>query len=512
MLGRAWGCAVKGVSGLTVAVECDHHRGLPRVDIVGLPDAGVREAGSRVRPALRNMGFEFPMGRLTINLAPAWEHKLGVGLDLPMAVSVLMASGQLPAACTARSALMGELALDGRVMPVRGVLPGCLAAAAHGLTKVVVPEGNYHEAVLVPGITVVPIGNLKQAARFLESGEVPAPPPRQQASVIAGHVAGDEAGLDFAHVLGQQAAVRAMEVALAGGHHILLTGPPGTGKTMLASCAAGALPAMSDEEWLASASIRSLTGHDVGEAASRQRPFRQPNHTTTMAGMIGGGTPPCPGEVTLAHNGLLFLDEFALFAPGVVRALAEPLEKRAVRLMRGGTPVTFPADFILVASTNPCACGMRGYRSEQCTCTPSIISSHRRRLGGPTADRIDIWADVPRRDVAALLATERRRSTADMRVHITAARARQAERYRRRGATNSHAAPDEVPQMMECSPKAAALAAAAADRFQLSARAYHSVIKVARTIADLDGASEIGENHVLEAMGYRAGRFGGVDG
>lgn len=510
LLAMAWGCAVRGVAGFPVAVECDHGRGLPCIEIVGLPDANVREAGSRIRPALRNTGFEFPLARLTINLSPAWEHKIGVGLDVPMAVAILGASGQLPITCLDGVALVGELALDGRLVSVRGVLPACIGAASRGLSSVVVPVANYHEAALVPGLEVVGASTLKEVVNYLCSGVKPLPPAR------TGRVPDDAVdSLDFADVIGQDAAVRAVEVAVAGGHHVLLVGPPGTGKTLLASRIPALLPSISSAEWLDAAAIHSLTGADSSVFVRRSRPFRQPGHTTTVAGMIGGGVPSRPGEVTLAHTGVLFIDELCQFKPGVVQALSGPMEKRNVRLVRAGSAVVFPADFMLVASTNPCACGMQGYKPEECSCSPGILAAHRRRLSGPTMDRIDIRVDVPRRDSSALRQGSPVTSTACMKRRIEAARVRQAERYKCKGMTNAHISPGDIERLAGLSPSSVRVLAVALDKFGLSLRAYHSAIKVARTIADIEGTTSISEEHMLEALNYRTtyhqvGRFEGV--
>jgi len=500
MLSVAGGCAVMGITGVPVAVEADLARGLPAFDIVGLPDSTVRESRERVRAAIRNSGFEFPLARITVNLAPAHIRKVGVGLDLPVAVSILAASGQVPARNLDRTAFMGELSLDGALRPVRGVLPGCAAARSSCSSCVVVPFENAREAQCVSGLDVIAVGTLSEVADYLSSGAVPCParsrPERPDSPQST-------ASCDFDQVMGQDAAIRAIQVAVAGGHNLIMVGPPGGGKTLLASCVPSILPAMDDSEALEVTCIQSITGTVSPAGLARKRPFRRPHHTVSPAGMLGGGNPPMPGEVTLAHRGVLYLDEFCEFRPQVIESLRGPMEDGFIIVSRSSGRVSFPSRFMLIASANPCPCGYLGDPERACVCQGASLMRYRRRLAGPVIDRIDIQIEVPRvrridleRPVAFL-------TSDSVRHEIEHARERQSERFCRNGFTNSAMGPRHIESIARLAPEARRLLLDAVDQMALSARAYHKLIRVSRTIADLDGVDSVGEGHVLEALQYR---------
>jgi magnesium chelatase family protein len=501
MLSTAGGCAVMGITGVPVAVEADLARGLPAFDIVGLPDSTVRESRERVRAAIRNSGYEFPLARITVNLAPAHIRKVGVGLDLPVAVSILAASGQVPARKLDSTTFMGELSLDGSLRPVRGILPGCAAARSSGSLRVVVPFDNACEAECVSGLDVIALGGLREVAEYLRSGAVArivrSRSARRQSLEFAG-------SCDFDQVMGQDAAIRAIQVAVAGGHNLIMVGPPGGGKTLLASCVPSILPAMDEHEALEVTCIQSVTGTVSPDGLARNRPFRRPHHSVSPAGMLGGGNPPMPGEVTLAHRGVLYLDEFCEFPPQVIESLRGPMEDGFIMVSRSQGTVSFPSRFMLIASANPCPCGYLGDPERVCVCQGAALMRYRRKLAGPVIDRIDIQIEVPRvrridleRPIALL-------TSSSVRGEVEHARARQGERFCRKGFTNSAMGPRRIESVARLAPGARKLLLDAVDQMALSARAYHRLIKVSRTIADLDGAGNVGDEHVLEALQYRA--------
>ncbi len=489
-----------GIAGVPVAVEADLSRGLPAFEIVGLPDPTVRESRERVRAAIRNSGYDFPLARIVVNLAPADIRKVGVGLDLPIAVSILAASGQVPICNMERVTFMGELALDGMLRPVRGILPGCVAARSSGSACVVVPKSNTSEATCVAGLNVLALDTLHEVAGYLSLGSAPrAAESRRQGR----RPPAPTTAYDFGQVMGQDAAIRAIQVAVAGGHNLIMLGPPGGGKTLLASCVPSILPAMDEQEALEVTCIQSVTGTVSPEGLARDRPFRRPHHSVSLAGMLGGGNPPVPGEVTLAHRGVLYLDEFCEYPQHVIESLRGPMEDGFVVVSRSQGTATFPSRFMLIASANPCPCGYLGDPERPCVCQGAPLMRYRRRLAGPIADRIDIQIEVPRvrradleRPVAAL-------TSATVREEVEHARLRQAQRVGQEGFTNSAMGPGEIESVACLTSTARELLLCAVDHLALSARAYHRLIKVSRTIADLDGSESVRDEHVLEALQYR---------
>ncbi|RPF46803.1 magnesium chelatase family protein [Thermodesulfitimonas autotrophica] len=501
MLAVVKSVALYGLQGYLVRVEVDVGGGLPAFEIVGLPDAAVREARDRVRAALKNAGFTFPLGRITVNLAPADIRKEGPGYDLALAAGILAATGQVPAQAAARFVYFGELSLDGTVRGVCGVLPAVAAAVDYGENEVVVAAANAHEAALVAGATVYPVENLQELAQFL-AGERELPQPCR-VDLAAGEPR--KATLDFSEVRGQLYAKRALEVAAAGGHNVLMIGTPGTGKTMLARRLPTILPAMTFAEALEVTKIHSLAGLlPPGEPLLRERPFRAPHHTASPAALVGGGRYPRPGEVSLAHHGVLFLDEFPEFSKEALEALRQPLEDGIVTVSRAAAAVSFPARIMLVAAANPCPCGYQGDQEKECTCSPAQLQRYRSRLSGPLLDRIDICITVPRVRFEELAGEPAGESSAAVRQRVEGARAVQRERFRGTPVT-CNAAMTGAQVRRFCGPtrEAQRMLQAAFRQMALSARAYDRVLKVARTIADLEGAEAIGTAHIAEALQYR---------
>lgn len=508
MLAKVKSGAVVGVDGLLVDVEVDLARGLPNFTTVGLPEGAVRESKERVRAAIKNSGYEFPSRRITINLAPADLKKGGTGYDLPIAMGILAAAGQLPAASQTtleNCCLIGELSLDGAVRPVPGILPMTLAARRHGVTTIMAPTANAAEAAMVEGIRLIAVSSLGQAVEILSGAAEPtlftAPRPGPES---------DPYEVDFAEVKGQEQAKRALEIAAAGHHNILLQGPPGTGKTMLARRLPTILPELSFEEALETTKIYSVVGKlPPGSGLMGQRPFRSPHHTISDAGLIGGGgggQALRPGEVSLAHHGVLFLDELPEFRQNVLEGLRQPLEDGAVTIARSGQSLRFPARFMLVAALNPCPCGYYpGNDRHQCSCTPAQIQRYRHRLSGPLLDRIDLFLEVAPVRFSEMTATGNGESSAAIRQRVATAHAIQRHRFPRRKTAffNSRMKPADLERWCAVGPEARNLLEEAVARFGLSARAYHRILKIARTIADLAGTDNLHSEHVAEAVQYR---------
>jgi magnesium chelatase family protein len=502
MLARLESAAVLGVDAYPVHVEVDVGLGLPFFRMVGLPDASVRESRDRVRAAIRNSGFDFPSHRVTINLAPADVRKAGSSFDLPIALGILAAEGVVRGQALDRIVLVGELSLDGSIHAARGMLPVAAAARRQGATALLLPAHNVTEAAVVEGLRLLPVQSLREAVAVLNqpASEWPPTPPRPP---FDGHDAHDHS-VDLRDLRGQPFARRALEVAAAGGHNLLMIGPPGAGKTMLARRLPGILPPLSFEDSLECTAIHSVAGTlPAGVGLLRERPFRAPHHTISDVALVGGGANPRPGEISLAHRGVLFLDEMPEFSRHVLDVLRQPLEEGRIAIARAARTVSFPARFVLVAAMNPCPCGYRNDPVRACRCTPQQVAKYRGRLSGPLLDRIDLIVDVQPVAIADLTSEPNGEPSAAVRARVLAARERQLERPGRAARLNARLQGRAFDRACALDADGRCLLERSAARLHLTARGFHRVLKVARTIADLAAAPAIATEHVAEALQYR---------
>jgi len=506
MLARVFSCAVIGLDGVIVEVEVDTGggNGLPGVVIVGLPDASVQESRERVLSAIKNAGLTYPRKRITVNLAPASVRKEGPAYDLPIALGVLISGDELDPGCLDGSVVLGELSLDGSVRHVRGVLPMVAVARREGYHSVIVPEVDASEAALIPGMEVIPVRNLRDLFLHLKQIKTIAPTPSVDPETLPVQVQ-----TDFREIKGQEHVKRALEVAAAGGHNVLMIGPPGVGKTLLARALPAILPHMTIEEALDVTQIYSVADQLPPDIPLiRNRPFRAPHHTISHAGLVGGGNWPHPGEVSLAHRGVLFLDELPEFGTRVLDVLRQPIEDKLVTISRAQGSLTFPANCQLIAAMNPCPCGYYGDPVRPCTCSNSTVSKYQKRVSGPLMDRIDIHIHVPRVEFEKLSDDRLGEPSTSIQARVEEARARQRERFSSGekvsySLCNADMGTGEVRRFCPLDDVSRGLMKTATNQLQLTARSYHRILKLARTIADLSGADSISAIHLAEALQYR---------
>ena len=502
MFAKVESSAVIGIEPLRVTIEVDVSNGLPDFTIVGLPDTAVRESSERVKAAIRNSGFDFPAKRITVNLAPACIKKAGPCFDLPIAIGIMSATGQIAQENLTNKIICGELSLDGKVRPINGILPIAIELQREGLCEFLVPDKNAKEASIVKQVNIYPLGSLTEAAQLINKQIDKRP---FEADFEKLWQTSQKYTLDFSSVKGQEHAKRGLEVAAAGGHNVLMVGPPGSGKTMLAKRLPTILGEMTQEEAMETTKIHSVAGLlSNRKALICTRPFRSPHHTISDAGLVGGGHAPRPGEISLSHNGVLFLDELPEFKRNVLEVLRQPLEEGTITITRAMASVAYPARFMLVAAMNPCPCGYFTDPKKECHCTPVQIQRYLSKISGPLLDRIDIHIEVPNLNYKELMSRKVHESSTDIRKRVNKARLIQHRRYEKGTFYfNSHINADEIEKYCRYTSEGGELLKMAILELGLSARAYDKVLKIARTIADLEGKDDIDAHHISEAIGYR---------